>query len=340
MIAYNMEKRVRTLKPILVILSIYALLLLTANLLHAIEGNLLTWRGMRSHYHAASFYMLYGTAIMISLFCWLKEDGEVMWRYFLMGIFFLLLTFFINDLYLYIFARTPYESRWIWNKHFPIVIYLCITLVTKFKRIEFSGKPLTAPVFFVIALVSGGLVKWWALRSIIDNGEDVLSWDLVAFNSVSLLICCLIMYTVYKIALTASETKMNQQMKLPGVLKTWFILCILMHLLFAYNSWIAIYSPEKNGLIFHLGIVVGLCAMLFNKRIGWWLFCLPLTILLFAQSHFWLNWIIVQIHPEYSMELLFIDYFGLPETFLLALELIIAWYFVKRKHITQNVDSI
>ena len=328
-----MEKRVRTLKPILIILTVYALLLLAANLLHALEGNLLTWRGMRSHYHAASFYMLYGTVTVITLFCWLKEDGEVFWRYFFMGFFFLLLTFLINDYYLYKFAHTPYEGRWIWNKHFPIVIYLCLILVTKFKTIELSGKRLTAPVFFVIAFVSGGIVKSWALWSIINNGEDVLSWDLVAFNSMSLLICCLIMCAVYKIALTASETKMNQQMKLPVLLKIWFILCILIHLLFAYRSWIALYSPEKNGLIFHLGVVVGLCVLLFNKRIGWTLFCLPLTILLFAQSHFWLDWIIVQIHPEYAMELFFIDYFGFPESFLLALELIIAWYFVKRKHI-------
>jgi len=344
-----MEKRIRTVKPVLVILTVYTLLILAANLWHAKEGNFLTWRGMQSHYHAASIYMLYGTVTMISIFCWLKEDGKEFWRYVFLGFLFLYLTFYVNKVYHNVFAHTPYEVRWQLHINFPIIIYICIMEVTYLKTNVFSGKPLTAPAFFLIALVSGGLVKLWALWSIINSGEDVFSWELVAFHSMSLLICCLIMCAVYWIALTAAETKMNQQMKLPAyahpllvaftttkmklpvLLKIWFIWCIWMHLLMAYHCWIALYAPEKNGLIFHLGVVVGLGAMLFNKRIGWTLFCLPTVILLFTQSHFWLSWLIEEIHPKYSLEFVITDYFGLPESFLLVVELIVAWYFVGRK---------
>lgn len=321
---------IRTLQPMLGILLVYTLLLLATNLLFALNGNLLSWTLVRLYYHEIAFFMLYGIGVTVPLFWLLKEDGKQYSKYLVLGGFIVVFTYLLNDFSLFVYTHSPVEDRLTYN-HYQLAIWVFILLATTIKTQFFRVyKPLTFFGFIMIAFLSGALPSLVAYWSDISNGKMVFSWDLIFVDSIELLTCCLAMYVVCKTTLIASETNMSPKLNLPIVLKAWFIVSILIHLFLAVIYWKTRYYPELNGLFFHLCIVVGLCLLLFDKRIGWPLFYIPMAMLLLVQGRILLN---ILIRKE-IFNYIYLDYSPL-EFFILAVEFFIAWYFVKRKQIKQ-----
>jgi hypothetical protein len=335
-------KTIRTLKPMLVTLLIYALLLLTGNLLFALDGNLLMWNStVRRTYNEIAFFMLYGIAITIYTFHYIGKDNEELsespWLslYPSLSVILVVLTLLLEDFCSFIFIHRPSEERWLAFIHFPLFISCFICAANAFKK-RFGNGMFTAHGFFVLAFVSGGLVVSGALWSIIKNGEEVLSWDLVPLNLMRLLVCCLALCTVYKTTLTALTADMSLKIRLPHILKAWLIFCIFIHLFLVYKCWKASYYPELNGIILHSGTVIGLIFLLFKKKIGWTLLCIPLIMLLLAQGRILTHNLYVLINPLYTgAQFVFWNYFGPFETFILIAELVSVWYFVQHKQIKQ-----
>jgi hypothetical protein len=130
---------------------------------------------------------------------------------------------------------------------------------------------------------------------------------------------------VYKTTLTALTADMNLKIRLPPILKVWLIFCIFIHLYLVCIYWNALYYPELNGIILHSGTVIGLIFLLFKKKIGWTLLCIPLIMLLLAQGRILIS----------GANFMFRGYFGPFETFILIAELVSVWYFVQHKQIKQ-----
>ena len=319
---------IRKSQPMLGILLVYTLLLLALNLLFALNGNLLSWTLVRLYYHEIAFFMVYGIGVTVSLFWLLKEDGKHYSKYLVLGGFIVVFTYLLNDFSLFVFTHSPVEDRLAYN-HYPLAIWVFILLASTLKTHFFRvSKPLAFFGFIMIAFLSGALPPLVAYLGDISNGKMVFSWNFVFADSIELLTCCLAMYVVYKTTLMASETNMNPRLNLSVVLKAWFTVSILIHLFLVVIYWKTRYYPELNGLFFHLCIVFGLCLLLFDKRIGWPLFYIPMAILLLVQGRILIN---ILIRKEIFNNI-YLDYSPL-EFFILAVEFFIAWYFVKHKQI-------
>lgn len=328
-----MEQRIYTVKPMLVTLFIYALLLFSANLFFALNGNLLTWSMVRAYYHETVFFMLYGIATTIFIFFEIRENGKGYWGHVLMGLVFVLSIFSA-----YYFEYIRFSSfGWFVFKHFPIAIY-CYFVVYKKKLIHIydNEKSISPYKFFIFAMSTGGCYLAGALLWIImTTGIERDYWTVFVLESTRLLVCCLAMYTIYK-STYSFETNKNLEIKLPFALKAWFVLCILIHLFLTLTCWKNLYYPELNGVILHLGTVAGLIVLLFNKKIGWYLFCIPLIILLLAQSRILINHLILPLPTtDQPFFWTWYGYFGYYESTILFAELIIAWFFIKYKQIKQ-----
>jgi len=334
-----MEKEIRTVQPMLGILLIYALLLLVTNLFFALQiDSHSSWEPDRLYFHETGFFMIYGIAVTISSFCLFKETDKLYWMYFVLGGFICICTVTLNDFILFKFNYSPPDYRWAYYHFPPLAIWFIITVITGNMKgyslgLRINAKPLKPYWFIMIAIFSGGLIMLIAYWRDIYNGNMGFFWGSVILKAVELLTCCLIMYIIYKTTLTVSKTNMKPNLKSSVVLRVWFIICMLIHLrlLMTFYDLNSNDFPELEGVFFNLCILLGLCFLIFNKRIGWSLFCIPLILFFLTIVRILIYTLIkhkLEIDPLiYLFSALFLS--------ILAFELIIAWYFVKRKQINR-----
>jgi len=200
--------------------------------------------------------------------------------------------------------------------------------------------PNTSRSFFFISFITGIITVLCALAGIVwldgdPYGMDGFAMDGIVGNLIRICTCCLAMTLVYKtkfIFITIDNNKINVNIGLKCVL----VLFALIHLCLASVSLTCLFLPDFNGLLLHLYVVVGLCLIMANKKIGWPVFITPLSLLLIAQTS-----MMVEFHLLYSKESFGVNFFnssylGHIETSILAVEFIFGWFFIGKKLIGKN----